>query len=116
MKEFRIRATQKIIVAVHEYAQDAPRRAREQERMELQRQRELQETSRRQAMEYQEHCRNFEACQAEVEEFVASQQQSAVERAWEAAEEALETERQRTTQPRTRPPPNSSRGRRGPNP
>lgn len=112
VKEFRIRATQRLILAVHEYAADAPRRAEEQARQALQQQIELEEAGRRQAMEYQESVRNFEICQAEVEEFVATQQQTALDRAWLAAEEA-EAELHRATPQRSRPPPNRSRGRGG---
>lgn len=109
VKEFRIRATQSLILAVHEYARDAPRRAAEQARHAEQQQAAAEEAARRQVEDYQQSVRNFERCQAEVEEFVASQQQSAIDRAWQAAEEA-QSELHRTTRPRSRPH-NSSRGR-----
>ena len=51
VREFRIRATQRLIVAVHEYAQDAPRRAAEQARQALRQQAATKETARMQALE-----------------------------------------------------------------
>lgn len=108
VREFRIRAIQQLIVSVHERANDEITNAEAYRRQAQERQIQRDEADRRAIFEYQDGLRNYELLQAEVDEFVTRQTQTAVERAWEAEE----LNSNRTTQPQGRPP-HSSRGRRG---
>lgn len=113
VREFRIRAIQQLIVFVHERANDEIINAEAYRRQAQERQIQRDEADRRAALEYQDGLRNYELLHAEVDEFIARQTQTVVQRAWEAEEEARnELDSNRTTQPQGRPP-HSSRGRRG---
>ena len=114
VREFRVRAIQRLIVAIRERAQDEIVNAAVYERQEQERQHAANQEQLRQVRDHQDAIRNYEILQAEVDQFVSSQNQAQltlVERAWQAAQEAEnELNRTRETQTQTRPP-NTSRGR-----
>ncbi len=115
LKEFQIKATQALIVSIHERAEDEVTNAALYARQAQERRAQQDLEDERAAAEYTAAIRNYDVLQAEVDNFVAEQARSArsaVDRAWEAEQEArneLNTSRRAQSQR----PPQSSRGRRG---
>lgn len=113
VREFRIKGIQQLIISVHERAHDEIANADVYRMQSEERQIQRDEADRIAILEYQEGLRNYELLQAEVDEFVTHQTRTAVDRAWEAEEEARnELNSNRIIQPQGRPP-HSSTGQRG---
>lgn len=115
VREFRIKAIQGLIVAIHDRVEDEITNAALYARQAEERRIQQEEAHNRMVADFQQAARNHAQLQAEVDEWQAQQAQqsrSAVERAWEANEEEQEELNANRTTPLQRPQ-QSSRGRRG---